>query len=150
MAQKKKKTPTAKGSLTSASRSKADSRNKKIAAGVGLGIAAAAAAATGAYLLTGKQGAKNRKEIKSWAAKAEKEIKRQFNAVKDRNQSAYDAVVDKVVKGYKELKNVDQNEIVAMVKELRGHWNTIQREFAGAKTSLKKRTKPAASKSKRK
>ena len=149
MPQKKPKTPTTKKSPASASRSNAGSKSKKIAAGVGLGLAAAAAA-TGAYLLTGKQGAKNRKMLKSWATKAEKEIKQQFKAVKEMNQSAYDAVVDKVVKGYKELKDVDQSEIIAMVKELKGHWNTIQRELTGAKKSVTKRAKATAPKSRKK
>ena len=134
---------------SSASSSSAGSNTKKIAAEVGLGLAAAAAAATGAYLLTGKQGAKNRKMLKSWATKAEKEVKKQFKSAKEMNQTAYDTLVEKVVKGYKELKNVDQSELVGMVKELKGHWKTIQRDLAKVKKTVVSHKKaPAKAKKK--
>ena len=121
------------------------STKKKVATGVGLGLATAAAA-TGAYLMTGKHGEQNRKKLKAWAMKAQKEVLRQAKKMEKMSRPAYEALVDKVTEGYADLKDVDKKDLVMMVRDLKKHWSHIQKEFTGARAALVKRIKPTVKK----
>lgn len=96
----------------------------------GAGIAAvAAAAAAGAYFLYGKDGAKNRKKIKSWSLKAKAEVLEKLERAKELNEDAYNQIVDAVSKKYAAVKAIDPTELDLLVKELKGHWRRIARDM---------------------
>lgn len=111
----------------------------KAKVGLGLGAAAALAAAAGTYFFTGKKGAANRKKAAVWAVKAKKEVVKGMHALEKVNEKAYHATVDGVMKGYDAMKGVDKKEVVALARELKGHWNNIQKDIA--KSSAVKQVK---------
>ena len=100
----------------------------------GLGIAAAAVAAVaGAYFLYGKLDSSKKKKIKSWALKAKGEVLEKLEGLKEVNQEAYDALVDKVTAKYAALKNIDTDEVRAMGADMKKHWKAIQKSIAPKK-----------------
>jgi hypothetical protein len=100
-------------------------KTQKKAVAIGAGVAALAAAAVGTYLLTGKQGAKNRKKISSFAEKAKKEIAQELKKTEQVTKKVYDQTVDAVAKKYKAVKNIDAAEIVALTSELKSYWDDM-------------------------
>lgn len=123
-------------------------KSQKKAIAIGAGVAAlTAAAATGAYFLTGKKGVQNRKKIAQWANQAKKEVTTEFKKAEKMSRGAYDAAVDTVAKRYKNLKKLDASELAGLAKELKGHWDSINK---GMSTSAAKRPRKAAKKAVRK
>jgi hypothetical protein len=111
-----------------------------------VGLAAVAAAA-GAYFLYGsKDAAKNRKKIKGWALRAKGEVIERLENLKELNEEKYNQIVDMVSEKYKKLKNVDPEELSAMIKDMKSHWKNIQKEFDAGKKTLEKATKKVAPK----
>lgn len=96
---------------------------------VGVGLAAIAALAAGGYFLYGKDGAKNRKKIRSWMLKAKGEVLEGVEKMKNVSEAEYNTVVEKVASKYKAFKNVDPREFEDMVRELRGHWKNIKKSI---------------------
>lgn len=96
---------------------------------IGAGLAAVAGLAAAGYFLYGKDGAKNRKKIKSWMLKAKAEVLEGVEKMKDVTEAEYHMVVDKVHAKYKALKNVDPAELEMMIKELRNHWKNIKKSI---------------------
>lgn len=120
------------------------SNKKKVA--VGAGVAALAATAAGVYLLSGKRGAKNRKKVSTWAKIAQKDVLKELGKVGSQSQKAYNDAVSTVAKRYKNLKKLDQSEILQMMSELKGHWNSIAKQLnkpvgKAKKTPTKKRSR---------
>ena len=115
---------------------------------VGAGLAAVAAFAAAGYFLYGKDGAKNRKKIRSWMLKAKAEVLEGVEKMKDVTEEQYNMVVDKVGAKYKNIKNIDPAEIEMMIRELRGHWKNIKRSITVApkKKVAKKAARKAAKK----
>lgn len=111
-------------------------KNVEIASVVGIGLVALAA---GAFFLYGKEGAKRQKKVKGWMLKAKGEILEQLEDMKDFNQASYDRIVDEVGSRYKKIKNIDPQEVLALISELKGHWHSIQKQIAG--NTPKKRKK---------
>ncbi len=106
---------------------------------VGLGLAAiTAAAAAGAYFLYGKDGAKNRKKIKSWSLKAKAEVLERLEKAKDMNEEVYQQIVDTVSKKYAAVKAIDPKELEILVKEMKGHWRRIAADMKAAEKKHKK------------
>ena len=121
------------------SKSKVNKVSKINKVGIGIGVAAVvAAAAAGAYFLYGKNGAKNRKQLKSWAVKMKGEVMEGIEKMKEVNQAAYEAVVDQVSKRYAKIKNVSPKELAELAREMKGHWRSISREFSSKPKSRKK------------
>ncbi|MDO8572646.1 MAG: hypothetical protein Q7S11_02630 [bacterium] len=100
---------------------------KKIGLGVGLVTAAALAGAAGLYLY-GKDGAKNRKKVKTLAVKVHTDVVSHAKKLKSLGKKDYLAVVDMVTKKYNALKSIDKNELNKVAINLKKHWNTIERE----------------------
>lgn len=96
---------------------------------VGVGLAAVAALAAGGYFLYGKDGAKNRKKIRSWMLKAKGEVLEGVEKMKNVSEAEYNIVVNKVASKYQAFKNVDPKEFDDMVRELRGHWKNIKKSI---------------------
>lgn len=101
--------------------------------GLGLGAAAAIAAAAGTYFFAGKKGATNRKKAQAWALKAKKDVVKGIHSLEQVNKKAYHTAVDSVMKGYDTMKEVDKKEVVALARELKGHWDSIQKDIAKSK-----------------
>jgi hypothetical protein len=101
------------------------SSDHKVAVGVGIGMLAALSA--GAYYLYGtKDGAKSRVKIRGWMLKAKGEMLESLEKLKDVNEATYNELVEKVMKKYKGLKNLDQEEVTALVLDLKKHWKNIK------------------------
>ncbi|HVU06745.1 MAG TPA: hypothetical protein VHE10_03090 [Candidatus Paceibacterota bacterium] len=120
------------------------------------GIAGLTAAAVGAYYLYGHEdAAKNRAKVKSWMLKAKGEVLDELESVRDVTESAYMSAVDVVAQKYRELKNIDQDELAAFITEMKGHWQGIRKTFEShasplsAKKSAKAVAKPSGRKAPR-
>jgi fructose/tagatose bisphosphate aldolase len=113
--------------------------------GAGLGLAIIAATAAAGYFLYGsKQGAKNRAKIKGWTLKAKGEVLEQMEKLKDVSEVEYNKVLDKVGDKYSKLKNIDTDEVTAMIDDMRKHWKNIQKQIEPkAKKTTRKATKVA-------
>ncbi len=110
-------------------------KNIEIAGAVGAGLAALAA---GAIFLYGKGGEKRRKQVKGWMLKAKGEILEQLENVEEFSESSYNRIVDEVASRYKKLKDIDPVEVTEMISELKGHYDSIQKQLS--KPAPKKRT----------
>lgn len=112
-------------------------KSQKKAIAVGAGVAALAAAAAGTYLFTGKRGEKNRATVKKWVGSAQKEVAKQVKGMEKMSKAAYNKTVDTVLQQYESLKDIDKSELLAVAKELKGHWDTISKEVSTASKKVK-------------
>jgi hypothetical protein len=97
---------------------------------IGASIAAATAGIAGAYYFYGSdKGPKRRKKLKSWMVSMEAEVVNKLNEVKEINREAYDAVVLAVAKKYKQLKDVDPQEVIDFASRMRSHWKDIKKDI---------------------
>lgn len=110
-----------------------------IGAAVGIGVGLAALA--GAYFLYGKDGAKNRKKIKSWTLKAKGDVLARLEKMKDVSEEKYQAVVGEVMKKYEKMKDVDVSELEMLGKDMMGHWKNIKKELDASAKTVKKTPK---------
>ncbi len=98
--------------------------------GIGAGVAALSAAA---YVLFGPDAKKNRKAIKGWSVKMKGEIIEKFEQAKELTEPVYHDIVDGIQAKYSKLKNVDQEELVKVISEIKKHWKAIQKDAMGKK-----------------
>lgn len=96
---------------------------------IGVGVGLAALAAAGAYFLYGKNGAKNRKQVKSWALKIKGEVLEKLESLKEVNEEKYHTIVDQATDRYHRLKKVSGPEIKKINRDLKGAWGKIQKEL---------------------
>ncbi len=109
------------------------STGSKVAVGAGI-LALATAGAAGAYLLYGKNGAKNRKKVKSWMLKAKAEVLEHLENAKDLSEDTYHNVVNAALKKYAVAEKAAPAEIAALQKELKSNWKHLKSEATkGAK-----------------
>ena len=116
---------------------KPESGNAERALAIGGGVALAAALILGAYFLYGKDGAKNRKKVRGWALKMKGEILEKMEQIPEISEEIYSKLIDEASSRYEALKNVDPEELKEMVKELKGHWDSIQEQMAPKAKALK-------------
>ena len=107
-------------------KNKNQTKSKLALAAVGAGMAVLAAGAAGSYFL---QTAKNRKKLKGWMLKMKGEALEKIEQLKEVNEGAYHKAVDAAAKRYVALKHIDQKELAAVTKELKGHWKNINRRI---------------------
>jgi len=108
----------------------------KEAIGIGAGIAALSAAA---YVLFGPEGKKNRKIIRGWSVKMKGEIIEKFENAKELTEPIYNQIIDNVQAKYAKLKNVDQEELVKVIGEIKKHWKAIKKEAISKKPKVAKK-----------
>lgn len=97
------------------------------------GIAALAAAAAGAYFLYGSDEAPaNRRKLKSWMLRLKAEVMDQMETMKDVSEETYNATVTEIAKKYAGMKDIDQEELAALIKRLKSHWKDIKKEIGKA------------------
>lgn len=105
-------------------------------AAVALGIAGITAAAiAGGYFLYGKDGAKNRKKVKSWALRTKAEVMDKLEKTKDLTQEKFQQIVDDASTKYG--KGVSPEDLAAYAKSLKKHWKDIKNEVTGTKAKKK-------------
>ena len=94
-----------------------------------LGVIAALAA--GAYFLYGtKEGAKKRKEVKSWALRMKADVMDKIEKVKDIDEEKYKKTIDVVAEKYKKkLKTVEKKEVERLRNDLKKHWRAIKKDL---------------------
>ena len=101
------------------------------------GLAAATmAAAAGAYYLYGsKDAAKHRRTVSTWMRRAEREIVHEAKKLKNAafTEENYRRVIDGVAKRYKQLENVDPEDVKRFVA-------AVQRSWESAGDAVKSRT----------
>jgi uncharacterized protein YpuA (DUF1002 family) len=110
------------------------SENKSSNTGMKLGLAGLAVAGLAAgYFLYGKDGAKNRKAIKTWTLKAKADVLEKLEKAKEISEDKFHAVVDEVSAKYgSKMKDVSTDDIAAFAKDLKKHWKDIKSELAPA------------------
>lgn len=114
------------------------STTKKVAVSAGL-VGLAVAGLAGAYFLYGKDGAKNRKKIKTWALKAKADVLDKLEKAKDVSEANYQEIIDTVSAKYSKAKDVTPEDIQAFAKDLKKHWKDIKKELAPKKPVAKKK-----------
>lgn len=112
--------------------------------GIALGLAGLAVAGiAGAYLLYGKDGAKNRKAIKSWTLRAKADILEKLEKAKEVSQETFETVVDEISAKYgSKIKDIDPVDIEKFAKDIKKHWKDIKSDLTPkVKKVVKKATK---------
>jgi flagellar basal body-associated protein FliL len=113
------------------------SDNQKIS--IGVGLTAAAVAAAGTFFLYGSKGAsKNRKAVKSWALKAKAEVLEKLEQAKEMSADEYMQLIDTVGGMYATAKDASKVDIATFKKEMKEHWNKIEKTAKPAKKAVKK------------
>lgn len=110
--------------------------------GIGVGLTATALAAVGGYFFYGsKDAAQNRKQAKSWMLRAKAEVMEGLEGAKHMTKEEYEALVNRVVKGYKTAKGASTKELLTFAGDMHAHWKDIER--SAAKKTAKVATKVA-------
>ena len=111
--------------------------SSKVAAvvGVGAGIAALSAAA---YIMFGPDAKKNRKAIRGWAVKMKGEVIEKLEQAKEITEPIYHNIVEQVKAKYSKIKNIDAEELEAIVTDIKKHWKSLERD---AKVAVKGKSK---------
>lgn len=108
---------------------KSASMSTKAEIGIGVGVTAALLSAAGAYFLYGsKDGAKNRKKVKSWALKAKAEVLEGIEKAKDMTKEEYEQLIDSSAQAYSKLKGASASEIVGFAREMKAHWKNLEKK----------------------
>ena len=98
---------------------------KVLEAGVGL----AAIAALGTYLLSGKNGARNREKIAGWMLKMKGEVLEKVEEIKQINEDEYYKIVDEVSARYAKVGKAGASELKHLTKELKGAWEHLSKQL---------------------
>lgn len=106
----------------------------KIAVGTTVGalLTAGAAAYFFTQTKTGKQAAK---KIKEHAIHLGKEISHRVSKVRNLSKKKYDEIVDEIVDEYANKKKIASAQVVSLKKDLKSHWNDVQKELRQSKTA---------------
>jgi hypothetical protein len=118
--------------------------------GFAIGLAAVAATAAAGYFLYGKDGEKNRKKLKGWMVKAKGEAIEKIEKLKSVDEVKYHAIIDSVGKKYCKAKNIDNEDVEALMADLKKHWAKIQKDIEPAKKKAKTTAKKAVHKAAKK
>jgi gas vesicle protein len=127
---------------------KAMSTGAKVMVGTGL-AALAVAGAAGAYFLYGKDGAKNRKKVKTWAMRAKADVIDKLEKAKIVSEDNYHMIVDGALSKYAKVKDIGPEELAALSKELKSHWKTIKAELSPKVKQAKGAAKKVVAKAKK-
>lgn len=100
--------------------------------GAKLGLAGLAVAGLAAgYFLYGKDGAKNRKAIKTWTLRAKADVLEKLEKAKEVSQDTFETIVDEVSTKYgSKIKDLNTDDIASFAKDLKKHWKDIKGTLA--------------------
>jgi gas vesicle protein len=109
--------------------------------GVALGLAGLAVAGiAGAYLFYGKDGAKNRKKVKTWTLRAKADILEKLEKAKEVSEETFHNVVDEISAKYGEkIKDINPADVLLFTKEIKKHWKDIKSELTPAPKKIAKK-----------
>lgn len=110
--------------------------------GAVLGLAGLAVAGiAGAYLFYGKDGAKNRKKVKTWTLRAKADILEKLEKAKEVSEETFHNVVDEISAKYGEkIKDINPADVLLFTKEIKKHWKDIKSELTPAPKKIAKKT----------
>lgn len=107
--------------------------NKKsglnILADVGIFAAGAAAAVAANLFLYGKNAAANRKAVRGWVVKMKGEVLDEIERMGRIDRKTYEALVDKVARGYAGAAHIGKKELDRTARELKSQWKHISRQM---------------------
>lgn len=121
--------------------------------GAAAGAAATGAALAGAYYYYGSdKAAAHRRELKSWAKKAEKEIVHSARKVKDQalSDTYVRALITEAARRYQLTKDLDEQDVRDFIGAMQRRWQEVRKAFADdAKGARKKASKAVKGKQRR-
>jgi gas vesicle protein len=96
--------------------------------GTKLGLAGLAVAGIAAgYFLYGKDGAKNRKAIKTWTLRAKADVLEKLEKAKEVSEDTFHSVVDEISTKYgSKVKDISPEDVALFAKDLKKHWKDIK------------------------
>jgi hypothetical protein len=104
----------------------------------------AIAAIAGAYFLYGSsKGPARRQALKGWMVKMKGEVMEEVEKMENVSKDLYYSAIDKIKEKYELMQDVDEAELNAIVKRLKGHWKDIKKE---AEKEIKKSIKTKTAK----
>jgi hypothetical protein len=112
--------------------------------GAAVGAAATGAAIAGAYYFYGSEKAsKHRKDLKSWANKAEREIVREAKRFKSKalTDKNINAIIGTVAKQYETTKDLDAADVREFVAAMKERWSEARKVAKGAQKKVGVRKK---------
>jgi len=111
---------------------------------VGAGLGVAAVAALGTYLMYGKRGEKNRKQIAGWMLKMKGEVLEKVEQARDITREEYDRIVDEVSARYEKLGEAGAEELKHITGELKDAWQHLSAQLKRpAQRARRKEAEPA-------
>ena len=125
---------------------------KKKASGSGVATAlaviagAAAAVVAGGVYLYGKNGAKNRTTIKSWALRAKADVIDAVQKTEDLTQEKYHKTVDAVMGKYQKAQDNKKKDLADLASDLKDHWKEIAKQVSSAKKKVSTTAKKSVKK----
>jgi len=118
-------------------KSKSTTKNPNVGTAVVVGATIAATAAA-AYMLFGPEGKKNRKVIQGWTVKMKGEIIEKLEEAKELTEPVYNKVVDVIATKYSKSKNVDPEQLLAVVSDIKKYWKVMMKDKAPKSKPKKK------------
>ena len=101
-------------------------KSSNIGAKLGLAGLAVAGIAAG-YFLYGKDGAKNRKAIKTWTLRAKADVLEKLEKAKEVSEDTFHSVVDEISTKYgSKVKDISPEDVALFAKDLKKHWKDIK------------------------
>lgn len=110
-------------------------QNKGSSAGAFLAGALVATIVSGYYLFGSKNAKRNRDSVEKWIDDARDEVLTQVKKVKKISKQKYDEIVDTVIDKYESMKEVGKEKAEKFRKEMKDHWNSIEKEASKIDTS---------------
>lgn len=112
--------------------------------GIGVGISAAVAAAAGAYFLYGSKNAKqNRQKVRGWMLKAKGEVLEAIEKAENMTKKDYEQLIDRVAAAYLKMKETSKVDIADFKREMKQHWESIEKSTKNTSTGNTARKKVA-------
>ncbi len=112
-------------------------------------LAGITAAAIGGYYLYGHEDAeKNRAKVRGWMLRAKGDVLDELEKVGEVTESAYAKAVDAVTTKYKELRNIEPDELEKFMSEMKAHWQGIKKTLSKTSPAKKAVAKKPSKKAK--
>lgn len=127
-------------------------KKTKTALGVASAAAATGAALASAYYYYGSEkAAQHRRQLKSWAKQAEKDIVREAKKIKDKalTDRNVQALIAEAARRYKMTKDLDEADVRAFVAAMQKRWQAVRQTFKEESQKARKRSSSARGKQRR-
>ncbi len=126
---------------------------KRMSGKVKLGIATGMiAAVAGVYFFSGKKNAKHRAQAASWAVKVKRDVLEHLRQYEEIGESHYHQAIEEVAARYGAAKDVDPDELMRVVRDLKRNWVHVKKQFSSnvkAEKAAQKKVKKPAKKAKK-